>query len=318
MLAIIGGSGLTTLSNLDVSHREVVRTLTASPRARLWSARIGGMPLFSPRHGYGHTIPPHGQLPGQHLGPARTAPAGSSRWLRSAGYAATCRRGTYRGAPSDHRLPPGVARQPSTAGDAGDPLDLPTPRRRPAGPDRACGPRWWCGDQGWSVYAAAQGPRSKPPPRSIGWSVTSSRGGDDRDAGSDPGREIGLPYAAIKCGQPCGGSREQRHPFESLGMSFQDAMGRVRSIIKDWWAARAGTAPGHVGVTGCSAVPREPGSLTAHDTHELAILAWFFLAGAWGPGRILGGRGTTGGGPQLPPGQGSSRGFWGRMGTTGT
>ena len=26
MLAIIGGSGLTTLSNLDVSHREVVRT----------------------------------------------------------------------------------------------------------------------------------------------------------------------------------------------------------------------------------------------------------------------------------------------------
>lgn len=60
MLAIIGGSGLTTLSNLDVSHREVVRTPYGEPSGALVFGQISGQPaVFLPRHGYGHTIPPH-------------------------------------------------------------------------------------------------------------------------------------------------------------------------------------------------------------------------------------------------------------------
>lgn len=60
MLAIIGGSGLTTLSNLDVSHREVVRTPYGEPSGAVVFGEICGHPaMFLPRHGFGHTIAPH-------------------------------------------------------------------------------------------------------------------------------------------------------------------------------------------------------------------------------------------------------------------
>ncbi len=60
MLGIIGGSGLTQLANLDVSHREVVRTPYGEPSGPLTFGRIGGRDVvFVARHGYGHTIPPH-------------------------------------------------------------------------------------------------------------------------------------------------------------------------------------------------------------------------------------------------------------------
>lgn len=60
MLAIIGGSGLTQLSNLDVTHRLAVRTPYGEPSGALTFGRIAGEDLvFLARHGYGHTIPPH-------------------------------------------------------------------------------------------------------------------------------------------------------------------------------------------------------------------------------------------------------------------
>lgn len=60
MFAIIGGSGLTQLSNLDISRREVVRTPYGEPSGALTFGRIGGCEVvFLARHGYGHTIPPH-------------------------------------------------------------------------------------------------------------------------------------------------------------------------------------------------------------------------------------------------------------------
>jgi 5'-methylthioadenosine phosphorylase len=60
MLAIIGGSGLTRLSNLEVSHREVVRTPYGEPSSALLFGRICGCDVvFLARHGHGHTIPPH-------------------------------------------------------------------------------------------------------------------------------------------------------------------------------------------------------------------------------------------------------------------
>jgi 5'-methylthioinosine phosphorylase len=60
MLAIIGGTGLTQLANLDVSRRQVVRTPYGEPSGPLTFGAICGVPLiFLARHGYGHTIPPH-------------------------------------------------------------------------------------------------------------------------------------------------------------------------------------------------------------------------------------------------------------------
>lgn len=60
MLAIIGGSGLTRLSNLDVSHREIARTPYGEASGPLVIGSLEGCPaIFLARHGFGHTIPPH-------------------------------------------------------------------------------------------------------------------------------------------------------------------------------------------------------------------------------------------------------------------
>jgi 5'-methylthioinosine phosphorylase len=60
MLAIIGGSGLTQLANLEVVRREVVRTPYGDPSGAITLGTIRGEPVaFLARHGYGHTIPPH-------------------------------------------------------------------------------------------------------------------------------------------------------------------------------------------------------------------------------------------------------------------
>ena len=60
MLAIIGGSGLTQLSNLEVTRREVIRTPYGEPSGALTFGSIGCQEVvFLARHGYGHTIPPH-------------------------------------------------------------------------------------------------------------------------------------------------------------------------------------------------------------------------------------------------------------------
>ncbi len=60
MLAIIGGSGLSKLSNLDVTRRLAVRTPYGEPSGALTFGRIAGADVvFLARHGYGHTIPPH-------------------------------------------------------------------------------------------------------------------------------------------------------------------------------------------------------------------------------------------------------------------
>lgn len=59
-LAIIGGTGLTSLKNLEIISREVVHTPYGEPSGPLTHGAIGGKPImFLARHGYGHTIPPH-------------------------------------------------------------------------------------------------------------------------------------------------------------------------------------------------------------------------------------------------------------------
>jgi len=60
VVAIIGGSGLTRLKNLEITRREVMRTPYGEPSAPLVFGRLCGREvLFLPRHGAGHTIPPH-------------------------------------------------------------------------------------------------------------------------------------------------------------------------------------------------------------------------------------------------------------------
>ena len=60
MLAIIGGSGLTQLSNLAIVRREVVRTPYGEPSGALIYGSLCAEPVvFLARHGHGHTIPPH-------------------------------------------------------------------------------------------------------------------------------------------------------------------------------------------------------------------------------------------------------------------
>jgi len=60
MLAIIGGSGLTQLSNLAVTRREILRTPYGEPSAPLLFGRLRDREVvFLARHGTGHSITPH-------------------------------------------------------------------------------------------------------------------------------------------------------------------------------------------------------------------------------------------------------------------
>jgi len=60
MIAIIGGSGLTQLANLEITRKQIVRTPYGEPSGPLTFGQIGSHPVvFLARHGYGHTLAPH-------------------------------------------------------------------------------------------------------------------------------------------------------------------------------------------------------------------------------------------------------------------
>lgn len=59
-VAIIGGTGLTRLEQLEITKREVVHTPYGEPSGTITHGTLCGKKvLFLPRHGAGHTIPPH-------------------------------------------------------------------------------------------------------------------------------------------------------------------------------------------------------------------------------------------------------------------
>jgi 5'-deoxy-5'-methylthioadenosine phosphorylase len=59
-LAVIGGTGLSTMDNLKIIKEEVVDTPYGAPSAPLIHGELSGQPvIFLPRHGSGHTLPPH-------------------------------------------------------------------------------------------------------------------------------------------------------------------------------------------------------------------------------------------------------------------
>ena len=59
-LAIIGGTGLPRLEGLEIERREVMHTPYGEPSGAITYGNLCGTEVaFLPRHGYGHTIPPH-------------------------------------------------------------------------------------------------------------------------------------------------------------------------------------------------------------------------------------------------------------------
>ncbi|MGF6147314.1 S-methyl-5'-thioinosine phosphorylase [Kingella potus] len=60
MLAVIGGSGLTHIPELEITGRRIVRTPYGLPSAPLLSGRVVGREiLFLARHGLNHSLAPH-------------------------------------------------------------------------------------------------------------------------------------------------------------------------------------------------------------------------------------------------------------------
>ncbi|NNJ90966.1 MAG: S-methyl-5'-thioinosine phosphorylase [Gammaproteobacteria bacterium] len=59
-IGIIGGSGLASLHALDIERREMVHTPYGEPSGPYSIGTFDGLEvIFQPRHGAGHTIPPH-------------------------------------------------------------------------------------------------------------------------------------------------------------------------------------------------------------------------------------------------------------------
>lgn len=59
-IAIIGGTGLTALDDLEITHKQIVMTPYGEASAPLLQGTYAGHPVvFLARHGSRHTIPPH-------------------------------------------------------------------------------------------------------------------------------------------------------------------------------------------------------------------------------------------------------------------
>lgn len=59
-VAIIGGTGLTSLDALKITHRETQSTPYGEPSSPMIRGELGGRTVvFLPRHGPHHTLPPH-------------------------------------------------------------------------------------------------------------------------------------------------------------------------------------------------------------------------------------------------------------------
>ncbi len=239
MLAIIGGSGLSRLGNMEVTKRRVARTPYGEPSGALTFGRISATDVvFLARHGYGHTIAPHEVNYRANLWALKEAGALSVISVASVGGIRPAfapgklavphqvidytwgRRSTYfegAGAPVNHidftepYSPPLRERILEAAQAAGEPVI----------------------DRG--VYAATQGPRLE---------TAAEIDRLDRDGADLVGmtgmpeavlaREISLEYAAIAVvANYAAGRAESEHavPLDRIGAVLEEAMGRVRRII---------------------------------------------------------------------------------------
>lgn len=240
MLAIIGGSGLTKLANLEVGRRKVARTPYGDPSGAITFGRIGknGV-LFLARHGYGHTIAPHEVNYRANLWALKQAGASEVVSVASVG---GIRNDLWPGAiVLPHQIIDYTWGRPSTffegPGAPVNHIDFTEPysralRERLLKGALACGERVTDG----GVYAATQGPRLET---AAEINRLSHDGADLVGMTGMPeaalAREIGLEYAAIAvvANYAAGrGDSERAVALDRIEAVLDEAMGRVRRIIE--------------------------------------------------------------------------------------
>jgi 5'-methylthioadenosine phosphorylase len=240
VLAIIGGSGLSKLGNMEVTQRKVVRTPYGEPSGALTLGKIAACEvLFLARHGYGHTIPPH------------QVNYRANLWaLKETGAAQVISVASVGGIRKE--LGPGVLALPHQVIDYtwGRPstffegatapvnhIDFTEPysgplRKRIAAAAKACGER--IVEQG--VYAATQGPRLETAAEITrlerdGADLVGMTGMPEASLA----RELGLEYAALAVvANYAAGKGDSEHaiPLDRIGAVLEESMGRVRRIIE--------------------------------------------------------------------------------------
>jgi 5'-methylthioadenosine phosphorylase len=240
LVAIIGGSGLSQLGNMEVTQRRVARTPYGEPSGALTFGRIKGREVvFLARHGYGHTIAPHEVNYRANIWALKDAGAESVLSVASVG-----------GIRAD--IQPGMIVLPDQIIDytwgrsstffegAGVPvnhIDFTVPyavqlRKRILKAATACGEKVLDG----AVYAATQGPRLETAAE-----ITRL----ERDGAHIVGmtnmpeaglaREVSLDYAAIAvvANYAAGrGDSARAIPLDKIGEILDQAMVRVRRIIE--------------------------------------------------------------------------------------
>lgn len=240
MLAIIGGSGLTRLSSLEIVRREVARTPYGEPSGALLFGKLCDKPVvFLARHGYGHTIPPHMVNYRANIWALRQAGATGIVSVASVGgIRADFGPGTL---VVPHQIIDYTWGRVSTFFENIDQpvhhIDFTNPydqalRQRILEAARASGESVFDG----GVYATTQGPRLE---------TAAEIDRLERDGADLVGmtgmpeaalaRELELPYAAINVVANHAAGRatsEQRIEFDSIEKVLQDAMGKVRTILE--------------------------------------------------------------------------------------
>ena len=240
MLAIIGGSGLTKLANLEVSRRLAARTPYGDPSGAITCGKIGESDvLFLARHGYGHTIPPHEVNYRANLWALKDAGADSVVSVASVG---GIRNDIWPGAiVLPHQVIDYTWGRPSTffegPGAPVNHIDFTEPysrvlRARLLKAAAAAEERVTDG----GVYAATQGPRLETAAEihrlaRDGADIVGMTGMPEAALA----REIGLEYAALTvvANYAAGrGDSEHAVPLDKIGAVLEEAMGRVRRIIE--------------------------------------------------------------------------------------
>jgi 5'-methylthioinosine phosphorylase len=240
LVAIVGGSGLSKLGNMEVTQRRVARTPYGEPSGALTFGRIREREVvFLARHGYGHTIAPH------------EVNYRANVWaLKDAGADCVISVASVGGIRND--ILPGMLLIPDQVIDytwgraatfyegAGVPvnhIDFTEPytrglRRRLVEAAAACGEKILDG----GVYAATQGPRLE----SAAEITRLERDGADIVGMTGMpeaalARELSLDYAAIAvvANYHAGrGDSRRAVPLDKIGEVLDEAMGRVRRIIE--------------------------------------------------------------------------------------
>lgn len=240
MLAIIGGSGLTRLSTLEIVRREVARTPFGEPSGALTFGMLSEQPVvFLARHGYGHTIPPHMVNYRANIWALKEAKASAIVSVASVGgIRAAFEPGTL---VVPNQIIDYTWGRTSTYFDNCDQpvhhIDFTHPydealRQRILAAATAVGETAWDG----AVYAAAQGPRLE---------TAAEINRMERDGADVVGmtgmpeaalaRELGVPYAAINVVANFAAGRASSAAgirFDSIEKVLHDAMTRVRLILE--------------------------------------------------------------------------------------